>query len=198
MEPRTRGRSSRRWQTREKVFAACRIPRLSLTSSFFATAGHPKNTSTHILLWLLITANFVKLEPLGTKSTPFPLSLSCSPALPGAGQEGVLSLRTWALRGQFPKIWASACWDVSPRWSALLLVTAEGANGCSGEAWQGPGRQPCYCPGQAFLGRPPPPLTIAWGRAGLKPEFGAAIPLPSRPLCVLNFSSLFPPVLARG
>lgn len=106
-----------------KSFPPAQSPRLFLITSFFAATEHPQNTSTHTLLWLVIAVNFVKLQPLGTKSSPFPPSLSCLPSLPGARPEGVLGPRTWALRGQFPKVRASPCWDVSLRQSTRLPVT---------------------------------------------------------------------------
>lgn len=56
---------------------------------------HPQNTSTHTLLWLVIAANFIKFEVLGTKSSYFLLPSLARLALPGAKWEAVLGLQTW-------------------------------------------------------------------------------------------------------
>lgn len=43
--------------------------------------GAPQHTPTHILLWVAITTNFVRLKPLaqGTGSSPFPTLLLAGP-----------------------------------------------------------------------------------------------------------------------
>lgn len=98
-----------------KSLPACRIPRLSLTSSFVATAGHPKNTSTHILLWLLITANFVKLEPLGTKSTPFPFPSLARPLFQEQDRRGFSAFEPGPSGDSFRKYGPRLAGTLAPR-----------------------------------------------------------------------------------
>lgn len=79
----------------ESPFLPAETPRQCLASSPAATAEHPRPTRTHTLPWLVVAANFVKVELLGTDASPFPPFISCPGALPGAGQKEVLGLRPW-------------------------------------------------------------------------------------------------------
>lgn len=171
----------RRWQTRGKVFPTCRTPRLSLTSSSFTTADHPQSTSIHTLLWLVIAANFVKLELLGTKSSSFLLPSLARLALPGAKWEAVLGLQTWegAVSEKSGSRLPGTLAPPAVRQAAghPTRSTAECANGCSQEAWQGPGRQPRCGPDLAFSGCPPLLLTVAVGPCWARSS-GSGLPFP--------------------
>lgn len=55
----------------------------------------PRDTCTHTLLWLVPAANFVRLEPLGTNSSPFPPFLFCPGRSSRCRTGGVLGFQTW-------------------------------------------------------------------------------------------------------
>ena len=182
-----------------KPFPACRIARLSIASSPFATTEHP-NTHTHTHTHTHTSCSGLRsqqtLSDLSRWARALRLSLlpSLPAALPGAGQDGVLGFGEDRMGKSGPSLAGTLASDHPPdrRTPKALhgrrLLVAAARLGRAPSSW--PHRSWDRACRGALSPLVLPPAILPPAVLGLGLSSGLPATRPSSPLCILSLSSL--------